>query len=61
MVVQCCICKRIRSKEQWLELPLLEAEKETVRYTYCPECVETVYRKIYEYNGRLPHRLLGVS
>lgn len=51
MVVQCCVCKRRRQGNRWVDHkqnPEPDA-KTVVSHGYCPECAAKAFREISDY------------
>lgn len=38
MIVQCCVCRKIRQADLWVEPDARSTEGEDVSHGYCPEC-----------------------
>lgn len=46
MLVQCCVCKKVRHGRDWTDAPPSLPEHELVSHGYCPECASAVYAMI---------------
>lgn len=43
MVVQCCVCKKIRQADgSWRHQAIPAGEENYVSHSYCPECFEPI-------------------
>lgn len=59
MVVQCCVCKRIRNGAEWGSANLRVLAEE-VSHGYCPECANKAFEAIRRFrlaNGEEKHTL----
>lgn len=45
MMVQCCVCKRIRQGDAWTDASEAENGRE-VSHGYCPACAEAAFAEI---------------
>ena len=45
MVIQCCVCRRVRDGGQWTSQSLRVFQEE-VSHGYCPECAEKAFADI---------------
>ena len=52
MVVQCCVCQKVREGKEWIavEAPYLTAH--IVSHTYCPVCEKVSLRELKEMCAR---------
>ncbi len=48
MVVQCCVCQKIRLNGTWLDREL-PCSPEDVSHGYCPECAAEAFAEIRRY------------
>lgn len=46
MVVQCCLCKRIRDQHRWVEEPARGLASENVSHGYCPTCAAKAFAEV---------------
>jgi hypothetical protein len=48
MIVQCCVCKDVRTDDIWADPPsLIEGD---ISHTYCPDCLVVFQQEIREYH-----------
>lgn len=45
MVIQCCVCKKVRVQGYWRDVPLQHIEDQ-VSHGYCPRCAEAAFAEI---------------
>ncbi len=45
MVIQCCVCKKVRVKGYWRDVPVRHG-KAPVSHGYCPRCAEAAFAEI---------------
>lgn len=50
MVVQCCVCKKIRVEDAWKAVELYAALPTDMSHGYCPACAEDAFREVREYH-----------
>ena len=48
MIIQCCMCDRVRKNDKWTALRAPMKDKYSVSHGYCPECAEKAFAKIRE-------------
>lgn len=53
MVVQCCVCHRVRQSEGWVEVTPPCGHTEHVSHGYCPHCAERAMEEIRAFHA--PH------
>jgi uncharacterized protein YlaI len=54
MLVQCCVCEKIRQGGQWAAVPEEKLRDEEISHGYCPECAEAAFAELQrELNRRL--------
>jgi hypothetical protein len=46
MVVQCCLCKRVRNGREWAEPVVSEVADGDVSHGYCPVCAAKAFEEI---------------
>ena len=46
MIVQCCVCRKYRENERWIETPPISDPACPVSHTYCPPCAERLFEEI---------------
>lgn len=60
MLIQCCVCKRIRRDEIWVDSHWVDLTRENhMSHGYCPACAEAAYsnfRRIWTIADREPER-----
>ena len=49
MTVQCCICKRVREGQVWVDQVLSEQEEANTSHGYCPVCAAKAFAEIHAY------------
>lgn len=50
MVVQCCVCKKIRIDGVWMLTESNAARFDEVSHGYCPSCADDAFREVREYH-----------
>ena len=50
MVVQCCVCKKIRIDGVWRASDPSAPRFEEVSHGYCPSCADDAFREVREYH-----------
>ena len=50
MLVQCCICGRIRKGKEWLQMEALDVTGEDTSHGYCPVCAARAFDEIRAFN-----------
>lgn len=50
MVVQCCVCKKIRLNSEWVKPSKEQLYNEKISHTYCPACA---HKALTEYHKKL--------
>jgi hypothetical protein len=48
MVVQCCLCRRVRNGKQWVEPTPTDLVDEHVSHGYCPVCAAKAFAEIQD-------------
>ena len=51
VIVQCCVCRKVRLKGWWTKFPQWVVKKffrNKTSHTYCPKCLEVTQREIEE-------------
>ena len=62
MVVQCCVCKRIRTaRAQWVQPKDLASLRGHVSHGYCPACAEEAFQEIRAAHEATPLRPAAVA
>jgi hypothetical protein len=52
LIVQCCVCKRVRSRTgRWYRRRDLSATRER-SHTYCPRCAQEARQRLADLRGR---------
>jgi len=46
MVIQCCICKRIRVGEEWVDLAADGVPEAPISHSYCPGCAASAFDEV---------------
>lgn len=46
MIVQCCVCRRVRENGAWVAPP--ESANDEISHGYCPACSERIFAEIRE-------------
>lgn len=48
MHVQCCVCKKFKKNEEWMETPSHSQEfrEAKISHTYCPHCLSQAMEEI---------------
>lgn len=46
MIVQCCVCGKIRRGERWVRCSESVLEGEVVSHGYCPECAARAFEEL---------------
>lgn len=57
MVVQCCVCKRIRENNSWAKPTLPLTNEKAMSHGYCPNCADEAFREVREYHRHNLHGL----
>ena len=52
MVVQCCVCQKVREGEEWIAVEDLSLSARVVSHTYCPVCEKASLRELKEMSAR---------
>ena len=63
MVVQCCVCQRVRHENEWVAPTKAVAEsRESVSHGYCPRCAAEAFAEIRRLHAgkRRNRRLLAL-
>lgn len=48
MIVQCCVCEKVREADQWFVLAKPVNPRETlISHGYCPECAAEAFGELY--------------
>jgi len=47
MVVQCCVCKKVRTGHGWISEKTLRELKESISHGYCPKCAAKAFKEIH--------------
>lgn len=50
MVVQCCVCKKIRVDGEWRETDADRPNPAEASHGYCPNCADDAFREVREYH-----------
>ena len=50
MVVQCCVCKKIRKNDAWIMAAPTTHREAVTSHGYCPNCAKDAFREIKEYH-----------
>lgn len=50
MVVQCCVCKKIRVDNVWQSADPNGPKIEAASHGYCPTCADDAFREVREYH-----------
>jgi len=50
MVVQCCVCKKVRIDGNWHNQDPAALRSEEVSHGYCPSCADDAFREVREYH-----------
>lgn len=50
MVVQCCVCKKVRTDGVWQVSDPAAPRFEEVSHGYCPACADDAFREVREYH-----------
>lgn len=45
MVVQCCVCHRVRGESDWAESPAV-LDQTAISHGYCPPCAAKVFEEV---------------
>lgn len=53
MVIQCCVCKKVRVNGHWREVPT-QRIKDLVSHGYCPRCAEEAFAEIRQMRADTP-------
>ena len=48
MIVQCCVCQKLREDGVWVRKVVPPEEVKTISHTYCPSCLEETQRQLRE-------------
>lgn len=46
MIIQCCVCKKVRNKSRWIELSDTLDVEARISHGYCPKCVTEAFAEI---------------
>lgn len=46
MLVQCCVCNKMRDRGRWKDPPDVERGEQEVSHGYCPSCAAKVFAEI---------------
>ena len=46
MVVQCCVCKKVRKEKQWVDTRDTFTSSRRVSHGYCPHCAEAAFDEL---------------
>ena len=52
MVVQCCVCQKVREGEEWIAVEDPYLSMRSVSHTYCPVCKKVSLRELKEMSMR---------
>ncbi|MCX8064229.1 MAG: hypothetical protein N3G21_03570 [Candidatus Hydrogenedentes bacterium] len=52
IIVQCCICGKVRHDAQWISIPQKNIESSRISHTYCPECARLFMMQIDSFYNR---------
>ncbi|GMU92264.1 MAG: hypothetical protein AMXMBFR4_13220 [Candidatus Hydrogenedentota bacterium] len=47
MIVQCCVCEKVREGGQWFLLSKPVQMDETISHGYCPDCAAEAFGELY--------------
>ena len=48
MIVQCCVCEKVREDDRWFVLGKpVDREETQVSHGYCPECADAAFGELY--------------
>lgn len=50
MVVQCCVCKKVRMDGNWVDAQADQVRLAEVSHGYCPVCADDAFREVREYH-----------
>ena len=53
MVIQCCVCKKVRVNGQWRDVSIRRIE-DMVSHGYCPRCAEAAFAEIRQIRTSAP-------
>jgi hypothetical protein len=46
MIVQCCLCKKVRKGKQWVTADPIELADVRISHGYCPACAAQAFAEI---------------
>ncbi len=46
MIIQCCVCKKVRRDGVWVKADSQELQDSQVSHSYCPACAEIASQEI---------------
>jgi len=46
MLTQCCVCKKIRENNKWVDVPDYIVADASVSHGYCPDCARDANREL---------------
>jgi len=46
MMVQCCVCRKIRRPEGWVDPPVQPNLLKEASHGYCPDCAKQAYAEV---------------
>lgn len=50
MVVQCCVCKKVRMEGVWRAADPTSQRPDEMSHGYCPSCADDAFREVREYH-----------
>ena len=56
MIIQCCVCRKFREGERWVETEPPSEPSCRISHTYCPACAADMFEQIRKDCERLPIR-----
>jgi hypothetical protein len=48
MVIQCCVCKKVRNGSAWAKTTVSDSHECDVSHGYCPVCAKKAFAEIKE-------------
>lgn len=61
MIVQCCVCKKIRIDQSWRMPRGHFLPSEHISHGYCPECASQAYAKLRQEADHISKRRASVA